>query len=352
MQPPREKHAGSQIAELLADLFGCPPAAVRVTHVGDAERYDYEIVGFGRRFVAKYKSSGSTGPVSAAIDSLKRFRADNPRAGLPLIVVPFMGPVGKQLCDRSGISWLDLCGNAKIIAPRLRIWVDGRPNKYRDRGRPASVFAPKSSRVVRQLLHYPRRFQTQAELARQTELGDGYVSRIVRRLDQEHYIRVNKQGAICPRDPEILLDAWRDVYDFNRHRIIKGHVAARSGEELVGRVVQGLVSEKLDFAATGLCAAWLYTRFAGFRLATVYLSSVPSRSLLNRIGFSDDPRGANLWLVLPNDEGVFHGGQAHAGIPCVSAVQTYLDLKNQPERAQDAAAEIRRQFLVWGPHAT
>jgi hypothetical protein len=263
-----------------------------------------------------------------------------------------MGPVGRQLCDQSHISWLDLCGNARIDAPGLKIWIEGRPNKYSDRGRPPNVFASKSSRVARQLLLHLQGFQTQADLARQTGLGDGYVSKIVRRLGQEQYIEANAAGAVRPRDPNILLDAWHDTYDFNRHRIVKGHVPARSGDELLRRVVKQIDHEKLDWAVTGLSAAWLYTSFAAFRIATVYVGSMPSRSLLHELEFSDEPKGANLWLVLPDDEGVFHGLQSPGGIRCVSAVQTYLDLKSQPERAQDAAVELRRKFLHWGRHGT
>src|SRR5260221_4454783 len=186
---------------------------------------------------------------------------------------------GRQLCDHSRISWIDLCGNGKIVAPGLRIWIEGRPNKYSARGRPPNVFAAKSSRVARHLLLHPQQFQSQADLARQTGLGDGYVSKIVRRLHEEHYVDANEEGAVRPRDPDLLLDAWHDTYDFNRHRVIKGHVPARTGDELLERIVKVIRKDKLEWAVTGLGAAWLYTRFAAFRLAIVYLSSMPSRLL-------------------------------------------------------------------------
>jgi hypothetical protein len=352
MKPPTEKQAASEIVELLVELFASPRTATNVQHAGATERYDFAISVAGYRFIAEYKSNASTGSVAAAINGLKHYVEVHVEGELPLIVVPFMGQVGRQLCDQSGMSWLDLCGNAKIIAPGLRIWIEGRPNKFSERGRPPNVFASKSSRIARQFLLHPQRFQTQAALARQTGLGDGYVSKIVRRLEQEHYIDANEERAVRPRDPNLLLDAWQDTYDFNRHRIIKGHVPARSGEDLLYRVVEEIHHEKLEWATTALSAAWLYTGFAAFRLATVYLTSMPSRSLLKAIDFSDEPKGANLWLVLPDDEGVFHGSQVHDGIRCVSAVQTYLDLKGQPERAKDAAVELRRRLLNWGQHGT
>jgi hypothetical protein len=352
MKPPTEKQAVSEIIELLADLFSSTRKATKVQHVGATERYDFAISVAGHRFIAEYKSNASTGSVAAAIDGLNRYVDVNEDRGLPLIVVPFMGPVGRRLCDESGMSWLDLCGNAKMVAPGLRISIEGRPNKFSERGRPPNVFASKSSRIARQLLLHPLQFQTQVALARQTGLGDGYVSKIVRRLAQEHYIDADEERAVRPRDPNLLLHAWQDAYDFNRHRIIKGHVPARSGEDLLQRVVEEIRHDNLEWAMTGLSAAWLYTSFAAFRLATVYVTSMPARSVLKAMEFSDDPKGANLWLVMPDDEGVFHGSRAQNGVRCVSAVQTYLDLKGQPERAKDAAVELRRRLLNWGQDGT
>jgi len=351
MKPPTEAQAVPQVVELLADLFARSPKTVRVRHAGAAEAYDYAIAVAGRRFIAQYKTNASAGSVAAAIDRLKRVGDTKPNGQNLLVIVPYMGEVGRRLCDSAGNSWLDLCGNAKITASGMRIWIEGRPNKFIDRGRPPNLFAAKSSRVARQLLLDPQRFQSQAQIAQQTGLGDGYVSKIVRRLEQEHYLVVDNAGAVRPRDPNVLLDAWHDAYDFNRHRIIKGHVPARSGDELLRQFVEAIDREKSQWAVTGLAAAWVYTHSAAFRLATVYLSAMPSRALLKRLEFSEEPKGANLWLVLPDDEGVFHGSRTVEAVPCAGPVQTYLDLKAQPERAKDAAAELRKRLLDWGRHA-
>lgn len=348
MKPPTEKQAATEIHGLLAELLGSSPTGARIQEANAASVGDISTSVSGNRFLVEYKSSASVGPLATAVAHLK-LRAERQQNGeLPLIVVPFMGQVGREICDRSGISWLDLSGNAKIVAPGLMIRIDGRPNKYSDRGRPPNVFAAKSSRIARQLLFEPRRFQSQADLARQTGLADGYVSKIVRRLEQEHFIDLNDRRALRPRDPNLMLDAWHGVYDFERHRIIKGHVATRSGDELLRRIARRFSEAELTYAATALGAAWLFTGFATFRLTTIYLQSMPSRSLLKEIEFAEEPKGANLWLVLPDDEGVFCGSQSHAGVQCVSPVQTYLDLKGQPERSKEAAIELRRKLLRWG----
>ena len=52
-----------------------------------------------------------------------------------------------------------------------------------------------------------------------------------------------------------------------------------------------------------------------------------------------------MWLVVPNDEGVFYGAAECEGIRCVHPVQMYLDLKDHPERSVEAAAQLRQTLL-------
>lgn len=347
MQLPSESSAANEVAELLTEWFTGQPAKVRLRNSKPDEGYDFQIEVSGHSFLAEYKRSTPPGLLNSGIAQVKKAASRHTPAVIPLLVVPYMGETGQRLCEQQEIGWLDLSGNARITAPGLLIRIEGRPNKFIERGRPPNVFAPKSSRVARQLLLNSERFQTQTELARATGLGDGYVSKIARRLAEEKYVDTNAAGALRPQNPDLMLDAWHAAYDFDHHHILRGHVPARSSDELLERITNQFSREKLDWAATGLAAAWLYNHFASFRLVTVYLATSPSRSFLKSLDFSDEPKGANLWLVVPDDEGVFHGQQSPNNIPCVSPLQTYLDLKSQPERATDAAAELRKQNLDW-----
>jgi hypothetical protein len=258
-----------------------------------------------------------------------------------------MGETGRRLCEEHELAWLDLSGNARIKAPGLFINVEGKPNRFKSAGRPPNLFAPKSSRIVRQLLIRPDRDLNQRELSKAADLDEGYTSRIVRRFEETGLVVRDEEGLLKPKDPEQLLDAWHETYDFMRHRIIKGHVAARSGEELLHGIASVLEKQAPGYAATGLCGAWLYTHFANFRLATFYLPNAPGDELSDLLGFREDERGANTWLVVPNDEGVFHGSGVQEGIACVHAIQVYLDLKDHPERSSEAASRLRQDYLKW-----
>jgi hypothetical protein len=96
-----------------------------------------------------------------------------------------------------------------------------------------------------------------------------------------------------------------------------------------------------------IAAAWTLTHFAVFRIATVCLLADPSPALLERLGFREDPCGANLRLVVPNDEGVFQGAVEKDNVRCVHPVQVYVDLKGHPERATEAAERLRAGLPAW-----
>jgi hypothetical protein len=263
-----------------------------------------------------------------------------------------MGDAGRRLCEEAGVAWLDLSGNAAITAPGLRLRSQGRPNRYKRQGRPANPFAPRSARITRHLLLKPQAWATQRELARATGLDEGMVSKVVRRLESDDLLERDERNAVRPRNPELLLDAWHDSYRFTTQRILKGHIAARAPEDLLLRVTDVCHEQRIRCAATGLAAAWLYTRFATYRVTTLYLDQPLSDDVVSGIGFRPGEEGSNLWLVLPNDNDVYTGGAVVDGVPCVSPLQVYLDLKYQPERASEAAAQLRREMLQWDRHAT
>lgn len=328
------------VAERLAELVG---GSVRSLELMDSG-FDATVEVDEHVFAVEWKASGAAASVMAAAEHARRGAADIGAHAIPLVAVPFMGEVGRERCDRAGVAWLDLSGNAQISAPGLRIWIVGQPNRYKRVGRPSSVFAPKSSRIARWLLMHPDEVLTQREVARATHMDEGYTSRIVAKLEEDHLITRDASGAITVRDPYLLLDAWREDYDFSKHTITKGHVAARSGTALLQSLAAHLVERDVQYAMTGLGAAWLMTQFASFRLVTLYVTEQPSQVLLDDIGFREEERGANVWLVLPTDAGVFHGASDVEEVRCVHPVQVDLDLEHHPERAGDAAEALRARF--------
>lgn len=335
-----ERRAIGKSKELLAEWLGVPASAFRI-EAPDSSADLLVKTDWGRLVVA-YKASSTTTAIEKAIEQVARHAAAR---DIPVVAVPYMGPVGRELCERADVSWFDLSGNAHLVARGLRVLVDGRPNAFPARGRPASVFAPRSARIARRLLIDPTRSWRQRELARETGLEEGFVSRIVQRLIADGELE-RVDGALRVLDPRRLLDAWVGEYDFRKHTILAGHIVGASGDARVQEIAHVLTG-RVPYAMTGLAGAWLLTKFASFRITTTFLGEPPTKKLLGDLGFREEPSGANTWLVTPNDHGVFDGQQTVDGIACAHPVQVFVDLSGHPERAREAADELRTRKLRW-----
>ena len=297
-------------------------------------------------FALEWKSSGTLANVALAANMLRQQIGGSRRRMIPLLSVPFMGARGRKYCEDTGVSWIDLSGNSSITGKNLYIRERGCKNQFRRRGPVASPFGAKGSRITRWMLAHPGESFRQRDLSRDVGLNKGYTSRVVRKLLDSQLVIKSGSGIVVD-DPDLLLDAWGEAYRFARHAVIRGHITARSGLSLMTDVADTLRIQELQYAMTGLPAAWLYTNFASFRLVTVYIESPPSEGLKDELGFREDARGANTWFVVPNDEGVFHCGRTTGGVSCVHPVQAYLDLQGHPERSAEAAAELRYRFPDW-----
>jgi hypothetical protein len=121
--------------------------------------------------------------------------------------------------------------------------------------------------------------------------------------------------------------------------------------ELVPRGQFHRLEDALDEGVRNVAVVGLLTHFAAFRTVTCYVADLPPRDVLASLGFHEDERGANLWLALPRDEGVFLGVEERDGLPCVHPVQVWLDLKGHPERASEAARHLEESLLVWRSRA-
>ena len=339
-----------QAAEHLAQIFAVPDLSEDTrsgVRTDDGRLWDAVFAIRGHSFVLEWKRSGSLGPVASAIRQLRMAQGSFPHPVIPLLAVPYMGKAAQERCAQAELPWLDLSGNARIVVPGIFYQNLGNPNRFRRPGRPESAFGPKGSRIARLLLTEPSRAMMQRAIASGTGVDEGHTSRVVGKLLEADLVERGEDG-ISVTDPGTLLDAWREAYRFDRHHVIRGHISSRGGDSLTHIIADTLSKADVPYAATALAAAWLWTRYAGFRLSTVYLSTPPSKGIQKDLGFREEPRGANTWLVVPNDEGVFDGAEFVDGIRCVHPVQAYLDLKGHPERSTEAAAQLRSRFLFRG----
>ncbi len=338
----------NRIPKLLGDLTYLEASERRLQAEGSARRFRPDLVlEVGDvLFWIEYKPRSVAEAIGAALAQIEVWRhSEGIDRWTPLLVVPHMGEVGRRLCDRADVNWMDLSGNASIRAPGLNVNVSGLPNRYSARGRPQNIFAPKAARVARAMMMQPDRGWSHRELVSVTLLSKGYVSKLLSRLEAAAFVEKRDELRYWLRDRESLLTAWRESYDFADQRILRGFVAERTPDAILRRLVEQLRGIAVRVAVTGLAAAWHYDRHAGYRLSSLYASPMPEVDQLEGFGFREVESGANTWLVEPGDESVFVGVVSGEGVPYVSPLQAYLDLKGHPERASEAAEALRMKAL-------
>lgn len=340
-----EHEAAKRVPELLGEWLGIPLTDVRVVSEPRQASYrpDLRISTQRQSFVVEVVATDGVATLDRG-ETLLRGALGTQGAELPLLAVPYMGPRAREWARARRASWVDLSGNADIWAEGLRIHVEGRPNLYARAGRPSNPFTPRFSRVSRALLVYTERWWKQTELASELGLPTGTVSKVVQRLLALDLLVRDPVGRVRARAPSLLLDAWAQRYRFSEHYLQRYHMVGRTGPSVQRDLAERLATVPGRWAATGLSAAWMYTQFADFRVNTFYVEDLPRDP--EQLGLRPTERGENVWLVVPRDEGVFYGG-AQQGHWCVHPVQAWLDLQEHPERAEEAALELRAQRMKW-----
>ena len=341
-----EAIAAQEIPRLMRAWLGSSADMETEVRDRDDER-DMVVRHQGVTFVVEVKRADEIALLESARHQLARYVESHPDA-VPVLAVPYMGPKAREFAGSAGLSWLDLSGNADIRGPGVRILIEGNPNRFASPGRPSTAFSDKASRITRAMLVEPERWWRQRDLADATGLSTGYVSKVVGRLGEDDLLdRRPADSSVRPRSPDLLLDGWAQVYDFRKHDIARFHAVGRTGASVAEAVARKLAGRPdLRWAATGLAAAWVWTRYADFRLAT-FLVSEP---LLDpeALGLRAVNRGENVWIAVPRDEGVLYAAEDVSGVRCAHPVQVYLDLLGHPERANEAASYLRTHNLDWG----
>ena len=339
------------MAQVEAQLRGLLSTAPRALSRDGKVSVDLALEAGRHRFYIRWSRATDTAHLLMAIRGLPSFSKEHRRVRIPVVAVPHMGEAGRKLCEEEGVGWIDLSGNARLTAEFLRIEILGKPNLFKRSGRPASVFAPRSSLIARWFLMHPDEGILQGDLARRTAMDEGFTSRIVRKLVETELLVRDKEGMLRAPEPGALLDSWREAYDFSKHTVIKGHVAERSSDEILVKLSQGLEAAGSEHAATGLSGAWLWDPFAMFRIVTFLVAEQPSPRLLEKLHFRPEEKGGNAWLVVPRDRAAFEGSEKRRGIRTAHWVQVYLDLKGHPERSVEAAESLRERHAPWRSHA-
>lgn len=241
------------------------------------------------------------------------------------------------------VNHADLNGRLFLVGEGLYVDREPREIKFRNPVSPTNFFTAKASRIVRFLLSERPTLWTQDELVARTQTSRGYVSRILKALAEEGYVEASRyssgrQVSYQLKDFDRLLDAWAHEDAFpKRVRKVEYSLLASDPIEVAKRVRDALDGSPYYF--TQWIAAWLRKPYTTPPVVSAYVpEDVLGRFELGRKVSS----GGNLWLLVPEDRGVFQGNQKVEDFPLVCDPQIYLDLVGSGLRGPEAADALRQ----------
>lgn len=295
-------------------------------------------------FVIEAKSSGQPRNVRQAAHQLHRYLDGHPHA-VPIVMAPYLSPQARDACREEQVGYLDFMGNALVVFDTVYIEkeVSGRPEPERRLLR--SFYKPKSARILRQLLSEPGRSWRTAELAEAAKVSAGLVSTLSARLRERGWAEQTAIGLVLV-EPDDLLDSWAENYDPPRGEEHRCYTALH-GPALFNRLRGSEIEEGRVALASFSAAEWL-SPLVRHPNTYFYADEVGLASLTRIVRLSEARQGANVIIVVPEEDGVLDDARPVAnGLVATSPVQTYLDLFHAGDRGREGADKLREQLLDW-----
>jgi len=208
----------------------------------------------------------------------------------------------------------------------------------------SNIFAPKSSRILRVLLTEANRDWVEREIADAASISRGMAHYVCKTLTEMGYLARNDYDRLVLTDPLRLLKRWAAYHQYDTmNEFLDYHTFEREVDETLKKIVN--VDSR--YAATTLAGAWLVSPYVRPSNLHFYITNKQTVEEISKdLGLHPTPRGGNIKLVLPYDEGVFYGSREVMGVKVVSNIQLYVDLYNYPARGEEAASKILDKVLM------
>lgn len=305
--------------------------------------------------VAEFKANSRSGPIESAVAQLRHHVASVKRPMVfPLIFSWHFGKPMRQWLREHGLWFADLSGNRYFKAPGLLVDREVVEKAAAIPKSQSSLFADRSSLILRYLLPRPPERLGVRELARRVNLSQAAVSVGLRRLAEMGYLESQGGGGeIRLLDRESLLEEWSSFYRprFRQQRQSRYYVHARNADAIIN-LVRSHASASSRYALSLHAGASLIAPMVQFQEVYLYREAGPERirSLLNSLGAEPADSEANLVVLEPfYKSAVFFDVQVRRRVRVVSDLQLYLDLRCFPQRGLEQAEVIleRRLRPAW-----
>jgi len=298
----------------------------------------YGWIKYGRKrnpLFIEIKSSGEPRMIEQFIGYYRNNQTDE----YPIIIAPYIGTLGRNICIEQGIGFLDLSGNAYIKLNWLLIDRWGRENKFKHKRSLKSVFSTKATWVIRKFLAEPKKSWKLEELANESGVSIGHVSKVVDKLDRQGFLK-RKWGSITLKKPGELLDLWRSIYSLD-DLVMRGFYCPFEDRNELFNELRNI---NVDwYALTMGVGATVIAPFVRSTDTHMYIKD--QEIMISILKLTPVEFGGNMYLIEPPDRGYMMNIQKKEGLKVVSNIQLYLDLYFYPKRGREQADYLRENVL-------
>jgi len=266
------------------------------------------------------------------------------KRGYPVIIAPYISELGKEVCKKIGVGFLDLSGNAYLNFDSFYLEIEGKPNKFKSLGKLSGLFNPKGERILRFYLLQGKdeSLQGYRRIASEVSVSLGQVSKVNKKLG-ELGLWIEESEGVKALDKTKLLDLWRDNYRFERNRVISFY-SMKQIPQIEKQLVEFCKANGIQYALNLFSGANRLAPFTRYNVATSYFSG-DIEKIRGDLELKEVPSGANLQIIIPYDEGVYYKAQEVNSFIIANPIQIYLDLYNNKGRGREQAEFLRERII-------
>lgn len=303
---------------------------------------DLQIKGSPRRqIVVAVKANGQPRLARDAANQLLRWCAAFPKA-YGVFMAPYISPQSAEICAKEGVGCLDLAGNCRLSFGQVFIRRESTRNPFAQKRDLRSLYAPKSTRVLRVLLMRKSGWWKTQALADEAGVSLGQVANVKKLLLDREWVAEGDKGFRLT-NPQDLLTDWTENYTY-RKNVVREFYSMKETDEVESVLSRACRELDIPYAFTGFSGARRVAPTVRGQRTMAYVSTI-SEALLEQVGLKEVQSGANVSLIIPYDEGVYYEAREMDALRIVCPVQLYLDLKRYKGRGEEAAEAVWKQEL-------
>lgn len=239
-----------------------------------------------------------------------------------LVVARYLSPRSRAVLDEAAVGYLDLTGNVRLTtsSPGLSVFTEGAQRDPLPRVRPdRGIAGAAAGRIIRALTDFIPPYSV-SELASIAGVSVGYCSRTLQALEREALVERDRRGTVERVDWPNMLRRRGSAVPLVDPRRTTAYIA-RTGVRGVADLLAGIDPD--SYAITGSFAAARIRAVAAPAGLVVYTAR-PDQ-LATSLDLLPADQGADMFLIVPADDGVLTGSTVSNGNRWVAPSQIVVD---------------------------